>query len=91
MIGDSLVVSVLNNGEIKGSDFVVHAGGVALTDSGRRSVLRAYERRLDTEVSHPVFGYRVTYRPRDGRKSQARMMAAYLLREVPEYLPFTTR
>lgn len=89
LIGDSLVVSVLNNGEIKGSDFVVRAGGVALTDSGRRSVLRAYERRLDTEVSHPVFGYRVTYRR--VMEVQARMMAAYLLREVPEYLPFTTR
>jgi CRISP-associated protein Cas1 len=89
IIADSLVISLVNNGEIGLTDFVVRAGGVALTDEGRRAVLAAYERRLDTEVTHPTFGYRVTYRR--VFEVQARMLAAYVMKEVPEYVPFTTR
>jgi CRISPR-associated protein Cas1 len=89
LIGDSLVVSLINNGEVGLTDFVVRAGGVALTESGRRTVLNAYERRLDSEVTHPTFGYRVTYRR--VFEVQARMLAAYVMKEVPEYVPFTTR
>jgi CRISPR-associated protein Cas1 len=89
LVGDSTVVNVINNGEVKGSDFVTRAGGVALTDSGRRRVIEAYERRLDIEVTHPQFGYKVTYRRLF--EVQSRLLAAYLLREVPEYLAFTTR
>jgi CRISPR-associated protein Cas1 len=89
LVGDSLVVSLINNGEVALTDFVVRAGGVALTESGRRTVLNAYERRLDSEVTHPTFGYRVTYRR--VFEVQARMLAAYVMKEVPEYVPFTTR
>lgn len=89
LLGDSLVLSVLNNGEVRSTDFVVRAGGVALTEQGRRQMLRAYERRLESEVTHPKFGYRVTYRR--VLEVQARLLAAYVVREVPEYIPFTTR
>jgi len=89
LLGDSLVLSVLNNGEVQASDFVVRAGGVALTDDGRRQILRAYERRLDSEVTHPTFGYRIKYRR--VMEVQARLLAANVVREVPEYIAFTTR
>ena len=83
------MVGLVNNGEIKPSHFVVRAGGVALTPEGRKAVLAAYERRLATEVRHPVFGYRVSYRR--VMEVQARLLGAYLLGEVPEYVPFVTR
>lgn len=89
LVGDSVVVNVINNGEVKDTDFVVRAGGVALTDRGRRAVIEAYERRLDTQVTHPTFGYRITYRR--VFEVQARLLGAYLLREVPEYRAFMTR
>jgi len=89
LIGDSVVVGAINNGEVSANDFVVRAGGVALTPEGRRAVLAAYERRLDTEVTHPTFGYKVTYRR--VLEVQARLLAAYLMREVPEYTPMITR
>ncbi len=89
LVADSVVINLVNNGEVKVSDFVVRAGGVALTVNGRRSVIAAYERRLDTEVTHPRFGYRVTYRRIF--EVQARLLGAHLLREIPEYTPFTTR
>lgn len=89
LIAESVVVNLINNGEIRGSDFIIRAGGVSLTADGRRSVIGAYERRLEAEVTHPVFGYQVTYRR--VLEVQARLLGAYLLREVPEYRAFTTR
>ncbi|MGH9090234.1 MAG: CRISPR-associated endonuclease Cas4g/Cas1g [Acidimicrobiales bacterium] len=89
LVGDSVVVSLVNNGEIKPSHFVVRAGGVALTPEGRKAVLAAYERRLATEVRHPVFGYKASYRR--VMEVQARLLGAYLLGEVPEYVAFVTR
>lgn len=89
LIADSVVINVINNGEVRPSHFVVRAGGVALTADGRKRVIAAYERRLDVEVRHPVFGYRLSYRR--VFEVQARLLAAHLLGEVPDYPPFTTR
>lgn len=89
LIADSVVVNLINNGEVKGSDFTMRAGGVSLTDDGRKAVLSAYERRIEVEVTHPVFGYTITYRR--VLEVQARLLASYLLGELPRYTPFTTR
>jgi CRISPR-associated protein Cas1 len=89
IVADSVVIGLINNGEISASDFVVRAGGVALSPDGRRRVLGAYERRLDVEVKHPTFGYRITYRRLF--EVQARVLAAHVVGETPAYVPFTTR
>ena len=89
LVAESVVINVINNGEVAERDFHVRAGGVTLTQDGRRSVLAAYERRLDTEVTHPTYGYRITYRR--VFEVQARVLAAHLLGEIPCYIPFMTR
>lgn len=89
LIADSVVIGMLNNGEIGPSDFIRRAGAVQLTADGRRAVLRAYERRLDTEIRHPVFGYRISYRR--VLDVQARILAAVLVGEIPAYTPMVTR
>jgi CRISPR-associated protein Cas1 len=89
LVAESVVLTLLNNGEIRPAHFVVRAGGVALTAEGRKAVLSAYERRLDVEARHPTFGYRVNYRR--VLEVQARVLAAHVLGEVPNYVPFTTR
>ncbi len=89
LIADSVVVNVINNGEVQENGFTVRAQGVALTQQGRRSFIAAYERRLDQEVTHPVYGYKITYRR--VLEVQARMLGAYLLGEIPDYVPFMTR
>lgn len=89
LIADSTVINVINNGEIQENGFIVRAQGVALTQQGRRSFIAAYERRLDQEVTHPVYGYKITYRR--VLEVQARMLGAYLLGEIPDYVPFMTR
>lgn len=89
LVAESVVVGAINNGEIKPSDFLKRGGAVALTSDGRRSLIRAYERRLDTEVTHPVFGYTISYRR--VMEVQARLLAAFFLRDVPDYTAFVTR
>lgn len=89
LIADSVVVGVLNNGEIGPRDFIRRAGAVALTSQGRKTVLKAYERRLETKIRHPVFGYQISYRR--VLDVQARLLAAVLVGELPEYVPMVTR
>ena len=75
--------------DARADDFVTRGGAVALTTAGRGKFIRAYERRMDEEVTHPVFGYRVSYRRI--LEVQARLLARYLAGELPEYPPFATR
>ncbi|MDE0233307.1 MAG: CRISPR-associated endonuclease Cas1 [bacterium] len=89
LVAESVVLSLINNQEMRKSNFVVRAQGVAMTSQGRRTFIRAYERRLDQEVTHPTYRYRITYRR--VFEVQARMLGAYLLGEIPEYVPFMTR
>lgn len=89
LIAESVVLQLVNNGEVREGHFTTRAGGCQLEADGRKAVLRAYERRLDHEITHPHFGYRVTYRR--AMEVQARMLAARLLNELPEYTPLVTR
>lgn len=89
LIADSVVLGVINNGEIGERDFVRRAGAAALTDAGRRRFIEAYERRMDTLVTHPVFGYRVSYRR--VLEVQARLLARHVTGELQSYPAFRTR
>jgi CRISP-associated protein Cas1 len=89
LVGDSVVMTAINNGEVDADDFVERAGAVALRPAGRRKFIVTYERRMTTELKHPVFGYRATYRRT--LEIQARLLAATLLGDIPAYRPLTTR
>lgn len=89
LIADSVVLQVLNNGEIKARDFVARSRGIMLTQAGRKAVIAAYERRLEMTVRHPQFGYQVTYRR--VMDVQARILAAVMIGELPVYQAMTTR
>lgn len=89
LLANSVVLSLVNKGEIRPSDFVVRAGAVGLTEDGRRTVIRAWERRMGMEIRHPVFGYEVSYRR--AVELQTRLLGAFLVGEVPSYTPLVTR
>ncbi|VTR99200.1 CRISPR-associated endonuclease Cas4g/Cas1g [Tuwongella immobilis] len=86
---DSVVLSLINTGELKPEHFVSRAGSVALKPNGKRAVLAAWERRLNSEVTHPIFGYSISYRRI--LMVQARLVARVLTGEFPEYPAFKTR
>lgn len=89
IVADSTVVTALNSGAIVAGDFVTTVAGCALTPSGRKKLLHAYERRVDQLVSHPVFGYRISYRRLF--EVQARLLGRVLLGEIETYPAFRTR
>lgn len=89
LIVDSAVVTAINNGEVRPTDFIRSPIGVALSDAGRKRFLGTLERRLGQEVTHPIFGYRVEYRRL--LEIQARLLGRYLLGEIPKYPNFVTR
>ncbi len=83
IIADSVVLTSLNTGVVGEKDFTVHPVGVALTAAARKRVVLAYERRMDQLVTHPVFGYQVSWRRI--LEVQARLLGRFLLGEIPEY------
>lgn len=89
LIADSAVLSAINNRMITPGDFLQAGPAVALKPEGRKAFFRAYEQRMDTLVTHPLFNYRVNYRR--VLEIQTRLLARYLTGEIPRYTPFVTR
>lgn len=89
LIGDSVAISCFNRGELTEGHFLRTAAGCMLTEPGRRAFFAALGRRMDVEVTHPVFEYRLSYRRMI--ILHARMIAAWLMGEVPSLAFLTTR
>jgi CRISPR-associated protein Cas1 len=89
IIADSVVLTAVNTGVVSGSDFLRSSLGVSLRPPGRKRFMQAYERRMEEQVTHPVFGYRISYRRI--LEVQCRLLARHLLGEIGEYPEFRTR
>lgn len=89
LVADSVVLSVVNNGEASQEDFVVSRASCAMKPSLRRRVIEAYERRMDSLITHPIFDYRMSYRRII--EVQARLIGRFLSGEIDEYPAFRTR
>ena len=89
VIADSVVLTLINNDMLEPSDFINWRGACQLTDSGRRAFFNAYEQRKSTEISHPIYGYKMSYSRM--LEVQARMLAAYVRGEIPSYTGFAVR
>lgn len=89
LIADSAVLSAINTRMVTPRDFVRAGQAVALTPNGRKAFFRAYEQRMDTLATHPLFGYRVNYRRL--LEIQSRLLARVLTGELETYPVFVTR
>lgn len=89
LIADSVAISLVNRGEIDPADFIRAASGTFLNEQGRRRFWEAWFRRLDTEVTHPQFGYKMSYRRM--LEVQARQLWRVVRGDAPIYHGFTTR
>ncbi len=78
LVADSVVITVINTGVLTAKDFVQRGTAIMLTPGGRKKFLQAYEGRLETLITHPIFGYRISYR-------------RVLTGELDEYPGFVTR
>jgi CRISPR-associated protein Cas1 len=88
LVADSLVISIINNREIKPEEFTESLGAYRLSDEGRKTFLQAFERKMNDEFKHPVFGYRCSYRR--AIELQARLLGRHLQEQVA-YKPLVLR
>ena len=89
VIADSSTLTLFNKEELAGNDFIRTGIGISLTPDARRKVITGYERRMQSEAVHPIFGYKLSYRRI--LEVQARLLSRVLSGEIKEYPAFVTR
>jgi CRISPR-associated protein Cas1 len=89
LIAESAVLTAINNRMITPAHFVRAGDAVNLTPHGRKAFFHAYEQRMNSLITHPVFDYKVSYRR--VIELQARLLARWLTGETADYLPMMTR
>lgn len=89
LIADSVVLSAINTKMVTADHFICAGKSVVMSDAGRKHFLLAYEKRMDSLVTHPLFDYRVSYRRL--LEIQTRLLARRLSGEILEYPVFQTR
>ena len=89
LIADSTVITMLNRSEVSTADFIDTSRGVLMNDSARRQFWRAWTRRMDTEITHPSFSYKMSYR----RMLSVQMwqLWRFCRGDISTYAGFTTR
>ncbi len=87
IVVDAMVLSVINRRVLTPDDFTTEplSGAVSLSDEGRRSFLRAYEQKKQSEFKHPVMGRKCSYQ--EAFEIQARLLGKYLMGETDQYPP----
>lgn len=90
VLADRLALTLINRGQIKEKDFDHREGGsVLLNDSGRKTVITAYQERKQESLSHPVSEQSVPVGLLP--QLQARLLARYLREDIEAYVPFLQR
>jgi len=89
LIADSTTITLFNNRELMPNDFIKTGIGISLSPEAKRKVVAGYERRMQTEIIHPLFGYTVSYRRI--LEVQSRLLARVLQGELKDYPAFVTR
>lgn len=88
ILADSVVLTLINNGEVAPGDFTITGQSCAMKPAARKALITAWERRLEVEAVHPVFGYRLSMRRIID--VQCRLLARHLQGDIdtlPHYVP----
>ena len=89
LIADSVVITATNTGALSGRDFVRVGPSIGLTPAGRKKFIAVFEHRISDLITHPIFGYRISYRR--VQEVQLRLLGRVLDGELADYPAFTTR
>lgn len=90
VLADRLVLSLINRRQLRPADFDQRSGGsVQLSESGRKTVISAYQKRKQEEVNHPILDRQTPL----GLVPhvQARLLGRHLRGDAAHYMPFTPR
>jgi CRISPR-associated protein Cas1 len=86
---DALVAALVHKRVMDPDDFIWKPTECRMTDAGRKRFIEHLERKLASEVTHPVLQQRVSLRR--AVELQARLLAKYLTGEVDGYISFSKR
>lgn len=89
LIADAAMLSLFSRGELTRKDFIRTGIGISMIPEAKKKIIAAYEKRMSTEINHPIFGYRVSYRR--VLELQARLLARVLSGEISRYPAFVPR
>lgn len=89
LIAESTVLRALNTAMLEPDDAIRTPGGVYLTDPARKRLIAAYEQRMNELITHPAFGYRLSYRR--VLEMEARLLARWLEGDLAAWKPMVTR
>ena len=87
---DRLVLSLINRRQVALDDFLTtESGAVNLIDKARKTVLVAYQKRKQAEITHPFLGEKTSI----GLlvHLQARLLSRHLRGDLDAYPPFVWR
>ena len=86
-MADRFVLTLVNNRQIKISDFLhMESGAVVLTDSGKKTFLKSWQEKKKETLTHPYLGEKLPW----GMLPyiQALLLARYLRGDLDAYPPF---
>lgn len=89
LIVDSIVLSLINRGAVALEDFVNLANGCQMGRSAHKAFWAAYARRMEEELTHPIFKYCMSYRKL--LEVQVRQFWRICRGDMTAYHPITTR
>ena len=89
LIADSVTLTLFNTKRLGPDDFFYAGEGCSLKKRAKKTLLAAFEQRMSEEITHPVFGYKASYRRT--LTLQARLLGRLLTGEIQSYPGLETR
>lgn len=85
ILADRLIFSLMNKRQIQASDFDVKLNSCLLKDSGRKTVVKAWDEKINETIKHRTLGRNVSYKHLV--KLECYKLTKHLL-SIEEYKPF---
>lgn len=86
-LGDRIMLNLINLKQVTKKDFDIRESGeVRMSDEARKTVLSAYQKRKQEEITHPFLGEKMTIGLLP--HIQAQLLARYIRGDIEEYPPF---
>lgn len=89
LIAESVVLNLYQQPDGATKAFRAGGKGGEFIRGRPQAFFQAYEQRMNSLITHPIFDYKVSYRR--VVEIQFRLLARFLTGEIPEYPPFLTR
>jgi CRISP-associated protein Cas1 len=89
-LGDRIMLNLINLKQVTKKDFEIRESGeVRMSDDARKTLISAYQKRKQEEMTHPFLGEKMTVGLLP--HIQAQLLARYLRGDISEYPPFYTK